>query len=168
MTERAASPRLVKFVRRALRAEPRPTFEEVLARWRAQPRSDESAELVLAVYDDELANFTEPGAAEQAQTRVVLITVGIWIAVHTVLALGIGLPSFVDCRGSGSSGAVGACGLGLGLTFLSVAVVQVIYGLIAALIVYRRRRPVAQGILIGLSSVLLLFTVLCFGATVTG
>jgi hypothetical protein len=42
-----------------------------------------------------------------------------------------------------------------------------VYGLIAAVIAVRFRRAVAQGILIGMGTVLVLFTIVCFGAGVT-
>jgi hypothetical protein len=165
MAERAASPRLIKFVRRALRAEPRPEFEEVLGRWRAQPRSTEDAELVRTVYTEELAVLSAP--AEPPQTRVVLITVAVWIVAHIGLALGIGLPAYVSCRATGATGTFLGCGASLGLTFVGVGSVQLVYGLIAAVIAVRFRRAVAQGILIGMGTVLVLFTIVCFGAGVT-
>jgi hypothetical protein len=168
MPERVASPRLIKFVRRALRANPNYTFEEVLASWKAQSHSDDDPELVRTIYNQELAARNQPPASEAAHTRIVLITIAIWVVVHTAIALGIGLPTYIACRAQvATGGPFQWCGFSLGLTFLGVGAVQVVYGLIAAAIAFRVRRAVAQGILIGLSTVLVGFTIVCFGASAT-
>lgn len=169
MAESAAPPRLIKFVRRALRENPKPTFEDVLARWNASQggTSDQNPALLRTVYDEELERASQPRPPRDPKhTRIVVVTIAIWILGNVAIALAIGLPDYVSCRAPTQGAA--SCGLGLGLTFLLVGVAQAVCGAVAAVIATRIRPPVAQGILIGLSMVLVLFTVVCFGATVSG
>jgi hypothetical protein len=97
--------------------------------------------------------------------RVVLI----WIAAHLVLWLAIGLPGFLQCQTTARSAS--SCGSDLALPALFIGVIQLLYGFFGGLIVAMipHFRFVGQGILIGMSIVMLLHTALCFGtAAVTG
>lgn len=163
MPEPGASPRLIKFVRRTLRRNPKPTFEEVLERWRGATREDVDPAQMQTVYDEEMARALEPPPRDPKQTQIVLVSIGVWIVANGAIALALSLPTYVSCRRFSSN-----CGLNLGLVFLLVGVAQVVVGVLAGLIALRIRQPVAQGIFIGLSIVLVLFTVLCFGATANG
>jgi hypothetical protein len=165
MRNPAASPRLIKFVRRALRADPKPSFEDVLARWRGQQGGEVEPELVRAVYDEELAGATQPAMRDANYSRIVLVTLATWLVVHVALALALGLPTYITCRQSGSSSAAfGGCGFNLGVSFLLAGLAQVVYGVVLSVVAYQLRRPVAQGILIGMGIVVVLFTAVCFGA----
>jgi hypothetical protein len=166
MPERAASPRLTKFVRRALRAQPDLAFEELLERWRAQAHGagDDEA-IVRDVYDQQLAARTAP--PEPNQNQLVIACSMIWIFANVGLVLVLGLPGYVECQNSGQTApAFGGCGVNLGLTFLGVGVAQLAYGTVASVIALQFRKAVAQGILVGMGAAVVLFTVLCFGAAV--
>lgn len=169
MSEPQAPPRLIKFVRRALRANPKPTFDEVLEGWRARAGGDVSAEHVQSVYDEELARAAQPTPRDPNQGRTIRIVVGVWLLAHVVIALGLGLPSYMTCRSPTPGDYATLCGLGLGLSFLFVGIGQVVYGAIAAFVAHRlHRASITQGLLIAFSTVAVLFTVVCFGATITG
>lgn len=164
MPEPAAPPRLIKFVRRTLRQNPKPTFEEVLARWNASQREQVDPALFQTIYDEELERALQPRPPRDPKhSQMVLVTIAIWILAHLAIALALGLPGYRSCETASSS-----CGLNLGLVFLSVGLVQLVYGAVAAIIAYRIREPVAQGILIGMSIVVVVFTVLCFATTAVG
>jgi hypothetical protein len=94
-----------------------------------------------------------------------LLTIAIWVVASVAMSLILGLPGYVSCGQSSTSG-YAYCGLSLGLTFFIVGLVQLVIGGIAAVIAFRIRPPVAQGILIAISAVLVLSTVVCFGATI--
>jgi hypothetical protein len=97
--------------------------------------------------------------------RVVLV----WIAAHLVLWLLLGLPGFLQCQAAARS--AGSCGSDLALAALAVGGVQLVYGFVGGLILalIPRFRSVGQGILIGMSIVMLFHTALCFGtAALTG
>ncbi len=164
MPEPAAPPRLVKFVRRALRADPRPTFDDVLGRWRAAQRGEADPAQVQAVYDEELARAQEPRSRDPRHGQIVGLTIAIWILVQVGLALALGLPDYLSCRQAGQPAHPTGCGVNLGIVFVVVGFGQLLYSAIIALIAYRLRPPVAQGILIAMSIVVVLFTVVCFGA----
>jgi hypothetical protein len=166
MPEPAASPRLIKFVRRALREQPDRTFDELLERWRAlgHGAADDDA-IVRNVYDQQLAAPAAP--PEPSQNRLVIASSLIWILANIGLVLVLGLPGYIGCQQSGqTTSGFGGCGVDLGLTFLGVGIAQLAYGIVASVIAYRFRKAVAQGILIGMGAAVVLFTVLCFGAAV--
>lgn len=169
MSEPAASPRLIKFVRRALRHEPDLRFEALLERWRVQAQGEADEEMVRRVYAEEVAASAELAVPERYRTRLLVGTAVVWILVNAGLALLIGLQGYVDCRaGAPTGGGLFSCGLNLGLVFLVVGIAQVVYGAIFSVIALRIRKPVAQGILIGMGAALVLFTAVCFGATARG
>ena len=169
MPDPEAPPRLIRFVRRALRVEPTSSFEDVLARWRADFGNDVGTELIREVYDDELARASQPRPRDPRHGQVVLTTVAIWLVLNVGIALALGLPEYGTCKQSGSSGAgFSACGFAFGATFLVVGVVQLVYGAVVSVVAYRARAAAGQGILIGMGITTVLFTVVCFGATTTG
>jgi hypothetical protein len=81
------------------------------------------------------------------------------------------VPAYLDCRGTPQAGggfSLG-CGPSAGLIALLIGLLQVIYGFITgAIMLLTRRTAVGQGMFIGASVVLLLFTGLCFGLAVLG
>jgi hypothetical protein len=167
MAEPKASPRLIKFVRRALRRDRSLTYEVVLQRWRAGSPEGPADDVVRRVYDEELAALTTPRAADPGHNRLVLGSAAAWILANALLVLAIGLRGYLSCRQGGSSTTLG-CGFGFGMLFLIVGVAQLLYGAVVAAIAYRIWKPVAQGVLIGMGATTVLFTALCFGATVSG
>jgi hypothetical protein len=88
----------------------------------------------------------------------VLLSLGGWMAAHLLLLAAIALPAYQACLRAQQS-----CGTELGLTALAIGWIQPFYGIVIALILRRRQRAVAQGILTALGVTTLLFTVLCFG-----
>jgi hypothetical protein len=168
----ARAPALIKFVRRAMRREPGLTFEQLLERWRLQAgaAAEDDAELLRTVYDEEAQGIrVDPRPREANYSRVVLIALAAWIAVHLALLAALGLPAYAACRaGETSSGSLTSCGINLGLTALAIGWIQPFYGVVIGLIVRPRRTAVAQGIFIGLGVVTMLFTVLCFGGAFGG
>jgi hypothetical protein len=164
----APPPRVVKFVRRALRANPKPGFDDVLARWRAVQRQDVDVAQLHTIYDSELERASQLRAApDPRHSQIVVLTIGIWILANIVIALGSGMPGYLGCRQPTSGNTGSDCGLQLGLTFLELGGAQFVYGAVAAVIAYRIRAAVGQGILIGMGIVVVLFTVVCFGTTTT-
>jgi hypothetical protein len=106
-----------------------------------------------------------------AHSRTVVTTLAIWIGVHVVLLLGVGVPGYLECRApfSTTSSIFGGCGASLGLVALAIGWIQLLYGGVVTLILFiRRSLAVGQGVLIGTAAVTFLFTALCFGAAVTG
>jgi hypothetical protein len=168
MAEASASPTLVKFVRRALRREPNVSFEQLLERWRLEHPDQQDEPLLRQVYDGEVIGRTENatgGPHGPNYNRNVLLIVVAWVAANAALALLIGLPAYLQCRQRAPGGTFGACGLNLGVVFLAVGAVQVVYGLITAVVAGRFSKSGAQGVLIGTAAVFLLFGALCFGVT---
>jgi hypothetical protein len=169
MAERP-TPALIKFVRRALRREPGLSFEQLLEHWRLQRGGavEGDTALLRVVYDEEVVASRErrPAVRQPNHDRIVLLTVVGWFAAHLLLLAILGMPSYLECRGTPQPprSLFLGCGVRLGLTALGIGGVQVPYGLIAGLSLRQPRPAVAQGILIGTGAVALLFTVLCFGA----
>ena len=112
-----------------------------------------------------MAEPAAPPARDPQHSQIVLRTIGIWIVAHIVIALAFGLPGLVSCQ---PSSGIGSCGVSLGLVFFLVGLVQVVYGAVAAAVLFRSRPAVAQGMLIALSIVVVLFTVVCFGTAAVG
>ena len=169
MADDSASPRLIKFVRRALRREPGISFEQLLERWRVQHPEPDDEDLLRRTYDKEQG--TSPGAIgrdrDPNHNRTVLLTVVAWVLANTALALLIGLPGYIQCTPRTGSGLF-SCGLNLGIVFLAVGAGQVVYGAMAAVVASRFGKAVTQGLLIGMGAVFLLFGAVCFGATIKG
>jgi hypothetical protein len=169
MRDPAAPPRLVRFVRSAVRVDPKPSFEDVLARWRRVFGSDVDTDLIRTIYDEELARVSEPRPRDARHSQIVHISIAIWLLANVALALTLSLPHYWTCRQSPpDEGAFGACGLNLGIVFFVVGVLQLVYGAVVSVIAYQVRPASTQGILIGMGVVLALFTVVCFGATAKG
>jgi hypothetical protein len=101
------------------------------------------------------------------QTRRVLSALGIWVGAHVLLLALLAVPGYVECQSGppSSNNLFGGCGVGLGLTGLAIGWIQPIYGIVAIIIAFRRHHTaVAQGLVIGVCAVTLLFTALCFGS----
>ena len=101
------------------------------------------------------------------QTRQVLTALGVWVGAHVVLLAALAVPGYVDCQSGppSSNNLFGGCGIGVGLTALAMGWIQPIYGVVAIIIAFRRHHTaVAQGLVIGVCAVTLLFTALCFGS----
>ena len=109
--------------------------------------------------------MSEPAQAarDPRHTRTVLLTIAVWVLAAIVVALVIGLPGYTSCKSSSGY----TCGLNLGLSFFIVGLAQLVLGGIAAALTFRTRAPISQGVLIAMSAVVVLFTVVCFGATAT-
>jgi hypothetical protein len=169
MAEAAASPALVKFVRRALRREPDVSFDRLLERWRVQHPQQDDEDLLRQVYDEEVAARGEARHARDPNyNRTVLVTAIAWVLANAALAVLVGLPGYLQCRQRPPVGGFGGCGMNLGLVFLAVGGVQVVYGAIGGVVAARFSQPAAQGVLIGIAAVFLLFGALCFGVTARG
>jgi hypothetical protein len=166
MSDPAAPPKLIRYVRSALRVDPKPSFEDVLGRWRKVFGSELETELIRTVYDQELARAVTPRQRDPRHTQIVLFTVGLWLLGHVALALALGLPEYVTCRQSPQQYPTN-CGSNLGVTFLVVGLVQAFYGVIVGIIAARIRPAVAQGVFIGLGIVVPVFTVVCFGVALS-
>jgi hypothetical protein len=97
----------------------------------------------------------------------VLTALGIWVGAHVLLLVVLAVPGYAECQGGppSSNNLFGGCGIGVGLTALAIGWIQPIYGVVAIIVAFRRHQTaVAQGLVIGVCGVTLLFTALCFGS----
>jgi hypothetical protein len=105
------------------------------------------------------------------QSRRVLSALGIWVGAHVLLLAALAIPGYVECQGSppSSNNLFGGCGIGVGLTALAIGWLQPIYGVVGIIVAFRTHRTaIAQGLVIGVCAVTLLFTALCFGSLFVG
>ena len=108
--------------------------------------------------------------ARTDQSRRVVITLLIWIALHVLLLIAVGVPGYAECRaGSTPQSGIFTCGSSLGIIALAIGWIQLIYAAVIALILFtRKQNAIGQGVLIGMAAVTLLFTALCFGVAFSG
>jgi hypothetical protein len=111
-----------------------------------------------------------PPAPDPNHSRIVMRTIVAWIGVHILLLVAIGLPSYTQCgpQVASAPNLFSGCGISFGLTALAVGVAQLVYGVIAAVILaVNSRTAIAQGLFISAATVVVLFTAVCFGAVYT-
>jgi hypothetical protein len=87
-----------------------------------------------------------------------------WIAIHLLLVAFFSIPEYQRCRERLIAASLRVqCGGVPAFAFLGVGFVQVLYGLAIGFVLRPFNAPLAQGVFIGVGSVFLLFTALCFG-----
>ena len=108
--------------------------------------------------------------ASSDHSRRVVTTLIVWIGLHVLLLVGVGLPGYAECRsGSAPQSGIFTCGSSLGVIALAIGWIQLIYGGVIALVLFvRKQMAIGQGVLIGMAAVTLLFTALCFGVAFGG
>jgi len=163
------TPPQIKFFRRLVRRSPELSFEEALDRWRAAHGEIEEGDVegLRKLYDEEQAALLQgPPPSDPNHGRTVMRTMVAWIGVHILVLVAVALPGYTQCTGqTGSANNLFAgCGITIGLTALGIGAAQLVYGVIAAVVLaMNRRTAIAQGLFISAAAVAVGFTAVCFG-----
>jgi hypothetical protein len=109
----------------------------------------------------------EAPTPDARHNQIVVRTIAIWIGIHVALLAAFGgWTAYAACAGtSAGAGFLGGCGTAVGLIALAIGWLQLIYGVVLGVILLIvRRTAIAQGVFIACAAVVVLYTVLCFGA----
>jgi hypothetical protein len=94
-------------------------------------------------------------------------TIVAWVGVHILILVAVALPGYTQCTGQSApaSNLFTGCGITVGLTALAIGVAQLVYGVVAGVVLaIGRRTAIAQGLFISSATLAVVFTALCFGA----